>query len=288
MPSKTPPPELPSPEELEQIYLERQNLMFICGVILLGIYQALEMGELIQLKLMMSQFAHEDSSRLSEMKLNGFAHPFKDLKPQNIMRYPDEVWAKSLLDPDSSKVSIECPCAVVSYRGEICLRWTIPGMEYIWQCDSIEKLAYTAMVIIEELLHIRQVISLNAHAIIVLSTMLEFDMITDTSKMDKEDADLLSQVLENDVLFFLNTYFKRSIEQIQWFTDRIGATDMHKLMTPAEFIDAIIKLVSKYGYPHDLAATLIVDIEAFSLINPELGAEMLKASSLNGFVNSEG
>lgn len=274
-------------EDRFDIYIEKQRLSFISGMILFAVYEALVTGDLARLKLVISQFCFEDSAQLADMQLNGVAQPFKGLQSHNIVRYPDEVWEETMLDESVEKVSTDCPCMVSFYRGEINVRWTLPRIETIWQCQSAEKLAYTAMVIVEELFHIRQMISPNTRAITTLGIMLEFDAVTDTSLMAEEDRELLKRLLETDVTFFFNTYFKDYISKIQWFLDRESSNDDHKPMSPQEFVSAIMYLTNKYGYAEEVAETFLTDILSFVQMNPELGLPMLLTDGLNKFAIKE-
>lgn len=272
-------------DKKEEIYIEKQRLMFISGMILFAVFESLDTGDLARLKLIISQFAFENPEELASVRLNDIAEPFKGLKSYNIVRYPDQVWEESMIDESTEKVSTDCPCAVSFYRGEVNVRWTIPRIEYIWQCQSAAKLAYTAMVIVEELFHIRQMITPNSRAITVLGTLLEFDAVSDTAQMEEPDRQLLAKLLENDVTYFFNTYFKIYTERIQWFIDRSTATDMHEPLTPAQFIESIMYLTSKYGYAEEVGETLLADILSFIEMNPELGLQMLLAEGLGKFVN---
>jgi hypothetical protein len=274
-------------EEKELISREKQSLMFLCGVIMMAAYNAVETGNLTRLKEILAQFCIEDPQELLENKLEGLAQPFKGLNPWSIVRYPDQVWEESLIDPSTEKVSTDCPCMVSFYRGEINIRWTLPRPEFIWQCESAQKLAYTAMVIIEELFHIRQMVTPNTRALTTLGTILEFDMVNEIPQMSKEDSTLITRLLEGDVTFFLQSYLGKYIASHQWFTDRFASDDEHKPMTPQEFIEAIIHLTKKYGYAEEVAECILEDIAAFTEVNPELSVQMFTDPSLGKFISKE-
>jgi len=266
------------------IYMEEQNLMFVSGMVLFAVLEALETGDLARLKLVISQFCFEDPQELIDNKLQGIARPFKELKARNIIRFPDEVREQSLINESTDKLDGECPCEVSFYGNEIFIRWTMPRIEFVWQCNSATKLAHIGMVIVEELFHIRQMITPNTRAITVLGTMLEFDAVKHIGQMDEDDKQLIAQVMESDVTFFFDTYFKPYVDRIQWFLDRADADDYHKTMTPQEFIQAIMYLTNKYGYAQEVGETLLADITSFIHMNPSMGIPMLLAEGLGEFI----
>jgi len=277
-------------EQKELIDLDKSNLLLVCGIIFLRVYEALTTGNLTMLKLVLSDFASLDPQELADMRLQDISQPFRGLQSYNIVRFPDQEWEQSMLDESTNKVSTDCPCMVSFYRGQINVRWTIPKIEYIWQCKSPEKLAYTALVIMEELLHIRQMVTPNTRTLTSLGTMLEFDAVPDTALMDEQDRELLSQLLENDVSFLFTTYlgqYSKIFEQYQWYQDRTTASDMHKPMSPQEFISAIMYLTNKYGYPEDITETIKEDIDILSETNPDLALAMQQTNGLDDFINKE-
>lgn len=273
-------------EERVFIYCKKQKYTLVCGMITSAIYSALTENELDCLKLIISQFCYEKAGELADTNIISSVQIFKDLNLNNIYRFTDSVWVDSMLDEESEKVSADCPCMVSFYKGEINIRWTLPTQNAIWSCQSAHKLAYTAMVIVEELFHMRQMITPNTRAIATLGIMLEFDRVNDISNMEEGDKSLLTRLLESDVTFFLSSYFK-GIENLQWFEDRISANDDHKPMTPQEFISAIMYLCNKYGYPEEVGEDLQTNIEYFIEMNPELGSQMLETEGLEEFTGKK-
>lgn len=262
------------PEDRLQIYVDRQPLVMLGGIFTLVIAEALAEGNLGKIKLYLALFCSLSPEEIKTIEFYGIK-PFKAINANNIQRYPDQLWIESMLDPNSEKISTDCPCMVSFYRGELYVRWTLPTLESVFNCSSVYKLVYTLMVTLEELYHVRQMISPNARAIITLSLLLEFDKVKEISQMEAADKELLTRILEADITFFMQRYLGNYGDVTQWFLDRKSAQDEHKPMTYAEFITGIVVLVNKYGYPEELADTIVDDITELACGDEALISELL-------------
>ncbi len=266
-----------------QASIENLRFSLISGVIMAAVFQALLADDTLELKLILSFLGAENPEELIAAEIKGM-QPFRDFKPHNIVRFPDEVREKSLLDDTTETLDGECPCEVSFFRGQVYVRWTLPRPKYILRCNSPKKLAHLGMVVVEELLHIRQILSPNTRAVNTLSTFYEFDAVPSIGHMEQQDQELLAAVLETDITLFFEKYFA-GLEDLQWFNDRHNADDYHKTLSPQAFIDAIMYLSQRYGYIEEVIEYIVGDIHSAIESNPDVGVPMLLAPSLYQYVD---
>lgn len=266
-----------------EIYQEKQRLSFIAGHIMYAIQLALRYDDPTKLKLILSQFGSEDTQDLIELSFGGLK-PFENLEPHNIIRFPDQVREQSLIDDSTEILDCECHCKVSFHAGETYVRWTLPRPEFILKSNSKLKLVHLGLVVMEELLHIRQIISPNTRAINTLSSMYFFDAVQSANQMEEKDQDLLSSILETDITYFQDKYFG-DLQDLQWFKDRHNASDYHKTLTPPQFIDALMYLSNKYGDIENVSENILDEIFSAIDFNPYIGFPFLLAPSLYKYVS---
>lgn len=271
----------PESSNSEEIYeYRRQNCLFWSGFLMgcaLRLVDTRSPEIFEQLKNILIRFAGEE---FSEFFAKG---PFNGMKPDHFFREPDLVWEESLIDDSSIKACVECATEishVVTNLNEVELfvRWTIPRVEYIRDCNSAEKLIYIAMVIAEELLHIVQRKDVFTWRFIMFSSDVEL-----LGRLSQADRDALQELRELDISYFFLSYFPMSkYGDLQWYEDRSISEDYHKISSATYFIDQLIQLVRKYG-----------DIDVFrELLSQGIGdiekrdhALSLEISSANSFID---
>lgn len=135
---------------------------------------------------------------------------------------PDLVFLQSMSD-EYGELSTEIQNLVNIYNDKRALRWTLMNPEVYWISSSPEKLNNCAMVILEELLHLTQLVP-GKVTIHTLGYTFE-----NTGSYDKVLMTLLGRMMESDVTSILTTAFPLMIEQQwQWYTDRLNEPSYDK------------------------------------------------------------
>lgn len=250
------------------------DLILICGYLTFAIIKAYNSGELENLRKSIYPFCVETAHELQTIALMNNIRPFDRIDPQNIFREPDPEWDGSMKDSHAGSIDTDTTCMVSFHRQEIFIRWSFPRIETVRECGDINKLAYTALVIVEELLHMAQITNANTRLLLTLGTHLGFNRVEDISQIEELDRKVLLRILESDITFFLNTYLTE-YESPQWFTDRNLSTDEHKPMEPQEFISEIIMLTKKYGNFEEFLKTFIIGIQELINRNPAVGIPII-------------
>lgn len=263
-------------QNFDQQFENREDYIFMCGFIMAKVMRALftehenpkiewvlKLAELHSLKEFLIRLSTLDPEELVNVDIEGM-RPFKNIQPQNIVRFPDQPWADSMVDNSTDDCNPECPCEIAISRNKIWLRWTLPEPEYIENCFSVEKIIYTAMVVVEELLHLGQKPNLNSYRMLSLESDLE---IYDRRAMTKEDSHNIQVIRESDVTAFMKRIVSKQFQNLQWFRDREKASgdDIHKILSISEVVELAIQISENCGYPEELLEELIREIHYHQL-----------------------
>lgn len=248
---------------------DRMKIVFSAGLLLNGILMGIHEGDFEELKKMLIGISSIDPDEVINSRIQ-HVRPFQKLK---IQRFVDPLWRHTMLS-DSNIVDMDTNCLVKEYKGDIYLRWTIPDPATFEQCDDPKKLIFTAMTVIEEMLHICQIEANGARKVMSLELIL--DLKTQGKTLTEQDSDLLTRILESDVTYFLasksNLFGKciPDLEETQWYKKRFQGEKIHRPMSPDEMFEGIMHLAEKYDDPMILFSDFIGNSVGSAQRNPEL------------------
>lgn len=253
----------------------RMNIIITCGYISAAIYSALDdpsIERIGRLKEILMLFCDENLSPQTEIK--NF-RPFEIFNEAHFTRIVDPFWDESMKDI-SDHVDIELQSSFSYYQSEPWLRWMVPSPLAILRTESVLKLAYTGMVIVEELLHIIQRTAPDNVRLLCIQS--DCTLRIPWAQLPIQYRDTIARILESDITYFLDTYM--SIEEyghLQWFQDRINSpkSDIHHIMKPSEMVLEMLNILQRYGDTHDFALELISSIPDLAVRYPELIADII-------------
>jgi hypothetical protein len=246
------------------------NTFFAAGFFCTLIVHTLDTGDTASIKQHLAELAALTPDAIRELQI-GLSIPLDRIN--HIVREPDLLWEQSLVDPTITKVQTDTQAAIAMYQGELWLRWNLPRVEYIQACTSVEKLVYTAMVVLEEILHLRQYITPSRRYILNLRTELEFG--EPVNNLDPDVRELLELLLEADVALCMQNYLTfDEYGHLQWYQDRVqaGPHDKHRLLDPVGLVGIFMlvsKIYSEFNSGEEFARSVVEGIMQWGDWNPK-------------------
>lgn len=148
-----------------------------------------------------------------------FAMVYSIRTQENIKWYDwsDSIFSETLTNDLYDSIDLDTVSLVKSNPNDLAIRWTFPSAESYWATSNTQKLIHCAILMMEELLHIIQLI--KPGKVELLSIGAKFNIPTDDE--DRVILGLIERLQETDVTNTLATLIPSMISQNwQWYVNR--------------------------------------------------------------------